>query len=60
MKTLDYIPTSKIQRATKLVQTGAKVGVNYLQYYGDSGRVDNLTSGFWYTNIFNTSMDFAG
>jgi hypothetical protein len=24
MKTLDYIPTSKIERATKLVQTGAR------------------------------------
>ncbi|MEM7186503.1 MAG: AarF/UbiB family protein [Bacteroidota bacterium] len=35
MKTIDSIPTSKIQRATKLVQTGAKVGVNYLKYYGD-------------------------
>ena len=35
MKTLDSIPTSKIQRATKLVTTGAKVGVNYLKYYGD-------------------------
>ena len=35
MKTIDNIPTSKIQRATKLVQTGAKVGVNYLKYYGD-------------------------
>jgi predicted unusual protein kinase regulating ubiquinone biosynthesis (AarF/ABC1/UbiB family) len=35
MKTLDYIPTSKIERATKLVQTGAKVGVNYLKYYGE-------------------------
>ena len=35
MKTIDYIPTSKIQRATKLVQTGAKVGVNYLKYYGE-------------------------
>ncbi len=34
MKTIDRIPTSKIQRATKLVQTGAKVGVNYLKYYG--------------------------
>jgi predicted unusual protein kinase regulating ubiquinone biosynthesis (AarF/ABC1/UbiB family) len=37
MKTLDYIPTSKIERATKLVQTGAKVGVNYLRYY--SGKI---------------------
>lgn len=35
MKTIDNIPTSKIQRASKLVQTGAKVGVNYLKYYGD-------------------------
>ncbi len=35
MKTIDKIPTTKIQRASKLVQTGAKVGVNYLKYYGD-------------------------
>jgi len=35
MKTIDKIPTTKIQRASKLVQTGAKVGVNYIKYYGD-------------------------
>ncbi|SFH88379.1 ABC1 kinase family protein [Halpernia frigidisoli] len=35
MKTLDKIPTSKIQRASKLITTGAKVGVNYLKYYGE-------------------------
>jgi predicted unusual protein kinase regulating ubiquinone biosynthesis (AarF/ABC1/UbiB family) len=35
MKSIDRIPTSKIQRATKLVQTGAKIGVNYIKYYGD-------------------------
>lgn len=35
MKTLDKIPTTKIQRASKLLSTGAKVGVNYLKYYGD-------------------------
>ncbi|MFD2550684.1 ABC1 kinase family protein [Bizionia sediminis] len=35
MKTIDSIPTSKIQRASKLVKTGAKVGVNYIKYYGD-------------------------
>ena len=35
MKTIDSIPTSKIQRASKLVQTGAKVGVNYIKYFGD-------------------------
>jgi len=35
MKTIDNIPISKIHRASKLVSTGAKVGVNYLKYYGD-------------------------
>ena len=35
MKTIDSIPTGKISRASKLVKTGAKVGVNYLKYYGD-------------------------
>lgn len=35
MKTIDSIPVSKISRASKLVSTGAKVGVNYLKYYGD-------------------------
>jgi penicillin-binding protein-related factor A (putative recombinase) len=35
MKTLKNIPITKIQRASKLVQTGAKVGVNYLKYYCD-------------------------
>ena len=35
MKTLDKIPTSKLSRASKLVSTGAKVGVNYLNYYKD-------------------------
>jgi len=35
MKSIDSIPTSKIQRAGKLVSTGAKVGVNYLKYYGE-------------------------
>lgn len=35
MKTIDSIPITKISRASKLVTTGAKVGVNYLKYYGD-------------------------
>jgi predicted unusual protein kinase regulating ubiquinone biosynthesis (AarF/ABC1/UbiB family) len=35
METIDKIPISKIHRASKLIQTGAKVGVNYLKYYGD-------------------------
>jgi predicted unusual protein kinase regulating ubiquinone biosynthesis (AarF/ABC1/UbiB family) len=35
MKTIDSIPITKISRASKLISTGAKVGVNYLKYYGD-------------------------
>ena len=34
MKRLDSIPTNKIDRVTKLVTTGVKVGGNYLKYYG--------------------------
>ncbi len=43
MNTIDYIPTSKIQRASKLVQTGAKVGVNYIKYYGEKIVNSDLT-----------------
>jgi predicted unusual protein kinase regulating ubiquinone biosynthesis (AarF/ABC1/UbiB family) len=35
METIDSIPTSKIQRATKLISTGVKIGGNYLKYYGE-------------------------
>lgn len=34
MKSLDRIPTSKIERAGKLVQTGVKLGGNYVKHYG--------------------------
>ena len=34
MKTLDHIPTGKIERAGKLVSTGVKLGGNYLKYIG--------------------------
>ncbi|NJW51731.1 ABC1 kinase family protein [Salinimicrobium oceani] len=33
MKTIDKIPTGKISRTSKMVQTGLKVGGNYLKYY---------------------------
>ncbi|RYZ90927.1 MAG: AarF/ABC1/UbiB kinase family protein [Proteobacteria bacterium] len=35
MKTLDNIPTGKLERAGKLVKTGIKVGGNYVAYYGE-------------------------
>ena len=33
MKTLDKIPTGKLERAGKLVKTGVKIGGNYAKYY---------------------------
>lgn len=33
MKTLDKIPTGKLERTSSLLKAGAKVGVNYLKYY---------------------------
>jgi len=35
LKTLDYIPTGKLERAGKLVSTGVKIGGNYIKYMGD-------------------------
>lgn len=35
MKTLDSIPTTKIERASQLLKTGVKVGGNYLSYYSE-------------------------
>lgn len=34
MKSTDKIPTSKLQRTSKLVGTGVKLSANYLKYYG--------------------------
>ena len=34
MKTIDKIPTGKLGRTSKLVQTGVKIGGNYIKYYG--------------------------
>ena len=35
MKSLDKIPTGKLERAKSLVKTGAKIGINYAKYYGN-------------------------
>jgi predicted unusual protein kinase regulating ubiquinone biosynthesis (AarF/ABC1/UbiB family) len=65
MKTLKNIPISKMQRASKLVQTGAKVGVNYLKYYGDKmvnseedakGRLDESNA----TDIYDSLKNLKG
>lgn len=43
MKKIDSIPTGKIERVTKLVTTGVKVGGNYLKYYGEKVINPSLT-----------------
>jgi len=43
MKTIDRIPTNKIERAGQLVKTGFKVGGNYLAYYGEKMVNPSLT-----------------
>lgn len=43
MKTIDKIPTGKLGRTSKLVQTGVKVGGNYLKYYGKKAFDKDLT-----------------
>ncbi|WP_310554505.1 AarF/UbiB family protein [Flavobacterium sp.] len=35
MKTLDKIPTTKIERASQLLKTGVKVSGNYISYYSE-------------------------
>lgn len=35
MKTLETIPTGKLERTSSLLKAGAKVGVNYIKYYGN-------------------------
>lgn len=35
MKTIDKIPTTKIERASQLVKTGIKISGNYISYYGE-------------------------
>ncbi|WP_424494577.1 ABC1 kinase family protein [Salinimicrobium sp. GXAS 041] len=43
MKTIDKIPTGKIGRTGKMVQTGFKVGGNYLKYYSKKALNSELT-----------------
>ncbi len=43
MKTIDKIPTGKLGRTSKMVQTGVKVGGNYLKYYSKKAFDRDLT-----------------
>ncbi len=43
MKTIDKIPTGKIGRTGKMVQTGFKIGGNYLKYYSKKALNSEIT-----------------
>ena len=58
MKTIDNIPITKISRASKLVSTGAKVGVNYLKYYGDKIEDDSWLVFPWEKNNSKPIQDY--
>ncbi len=64
MKPIDRIPTSKIQRASKIVGTGLKVGSNYLKHYGEKLRDPSIDrSGLDQANaedIYNTLKSLKG
>lgn len=45
MKTIDKIPTGKLGRTSKMVQTGIKVGGNYLKYYSKKALNSELSRG---------------
>jgi len=64
VKEFDRIPVTKVQRASKFITTGAKIGTNYLKHYGkklmnpDSGsqqlHEDNAN------DIFNSLSELKG
>jgi len=43
MKTIDSIPTGKLGRTSKMVQTGVKIGGNYIKYYSKKAFDKNIT-----------------
>lgn len=65
MKTIDSIPTGKIQRASKLISTGAKVGINYIKYnvektVGDATVAKNKLDMSNATDIYDSLKDMKG
>jgi predicted unusual protein kinase regulating ubiquinone biosynthesis (AarF/ABC1/UbiB family) len=64
VKEYDRIPVSKVQRASKFISTGAKIGSNYLKHYGkklingDVGRDElHLNNA---TDIYNSLSELKG
>ncbi|MDO3695556.1 AarF/UbiB family protein [Wenyingzhuangia sp. chi5] len=65
MKTINSIPTGKIQRASKLISTGAKVGINYIKYnvektVGDAATAKTKLDESNATDIYDSLKDLKG
>jgi predicted unusual protein kinase regulating ubiquinone biosynthesis (AarF/ABC1/UbiB family) len=64
VKELDRIPVTKVQRASKFITTGAKIGANYLKHYGKKLiNPDTTTAGLHEDNandIYNSLSELKG
>lgn len=60
MKEQQRIPTGKVQRASKFIGTGAKVGVNYLKHYMSGSRDREELDKANAEDIFNTLSELKG
>ncbi|MFZ1809097.1 MAG: AarF/UbiB family protein [Cyclobacteriaceae bacterium] len=64
MKEQKSIPTSKVQRATKFIKTGANIGGNYLKHYGKKLVNPALTKDELHqdnaTDIYNSLSELKG
>lgn len=64
MKEQDSIPVTKVQRASKFLTTGARIGANYLKHYGKKlMNPDTTTEGLHEDNandIYNSLSELKG
>ncbi len=64
MKEFEKIPVTKVQRATRFITTGAKIGKNYLKHYGKKLVNPGLTSDELHENnandIYNSLSELKG
>ena len=64
MKEFEKIPVTKVQRATKFITTGAKIGTNYLKHYGKKLVNPDITRDQLHednaTDIYNSLSELKG
>lgn len=64
MKEFDSMPVTKVERATKFITTGAKIGTNYLKHYGRKIMNSETTKDELHTenakDIYNSLSELKG